>query len=284
MFCGGGYFCTEQSTDRFGPDSCRQRSFPSSPVAPLERPEQSIARGKTDRSPEFLAGPPHPPPLSAHWCGGKSAGRNTPLSGRPEGTVSRIGCTTADTNLSCSSLFHFRSAPRPGPAMIDVDKHLVTDEDGTPVAVQIRYEDWLRLEAYLSAASPPAPHASSSPPDSAHVPQDGSPLDDAGRQPPDYSGAAFRQRLLDEWPGLDDEQKEAQTPADHAPDDRLLGASGQDAPSADAPSADAPSASSANAETSGDFDSALDAARGSWPGEEDAAASRPERAVRSGDG
>ena len=37
--------------------------------------------------------------------------------------------------------------------MFDVSKKIVTDEEGTPVAVQINYADWERIEEKLRTAS-----------------------------------------------------------------------------------------------------------------------------------
>jgi len=39
--------------------------------------------------------------------------------------------------------------------MIDVKKHIVTDENGQPVAVQIDYADWLEIERQLEESSSP---------------------------------------------------------------------------------------------------------------------------------
>jgi len=38
--------------------------------------------------------------------------------------------------------------------MIDVPKKIVRSEDGTPVAVQIAYDDWKRVEEKLRTLSP----------------------------------------------------------------------------------------------------------------------------------
>lgn len=35
--------------------------------------------------------------------------------------------------------------------MSEIKKHIVTDENGHPVAVQISYADWTRLESQLTA-------------------------------------------------------------------------------------------------------------------------------------
>ncbi len=37
--------------------------------------------------------------------------------------------------------------------MLDVEKHIVTDEDGEPVAVQVDYADWLKIERRLADSS-----------------------------------------------------------------------------------------------------------------------------------
>lgn len=37
--------------------------------------------------------------------------------------------------------------------MIDISKKIVTDEEGTPVAVQIDYADWERIEEQLQSSS-----------------------------------------------------------------------------------------------------------------------------------
>jgi hypothetical protein len=151
--------------------------------------------------------------------------------------------------------------------MIDIEKHVITDESGSPVAVQIRYEDWLRLEGYLAAlssesrSSDPAPGAESetnpgaesetkTPPADrpAHGPAD--PTAPEPSAPPTAPSAApsadssakagfdpspsaseedsFQQRLLEEWESLD-------------------------ATSSDDPRPSAP-----------DLEEALESARGSW--------------------
>jgi hypothetical protein len=43
--------------------------------------------------------------------------------------------------------------------MIDVPKKIVRTEDETPVAVQIEYEDWKRIEAKLQALLPDSTEA-----------------------------------------------------------------------------------------------------------------------------
>ena len=41
--------------------------------------------------------------------------------------------------------------------MNEIPKQIVTDENGRPVAVQIAYADWVRLEAWMAEGSiPPA--------------------------------------------------------------------------------------------------------------------------------
>lgn len=37
--------------------------------------------------------------------------------------------------------------------MLDITKKIVTDEEGTPVAVQINYADWERIEEQLRTSS-----------------------------------------------------------------------------------------------------------------------------------
>jgi hypothetical protein len=37
--------------------------------------------------------------------------------------------------------------------MLDVNKRIVTDEDGQPVAVQVDYADWLEIERQLEESS-----------------------------------------------------------------------------------------------------------------------------------
>ncbi len=39
--------------------------------------------------------------------------------------------------------------------MNEIPKHIVTDENGVPIAVQIAYADWVRLEARLSDGAVP---------------------------------------------------------------------------------------------------------------------------------
>jgi hypothetical protein len=143
--------------------------------------------------------------------------------------------------------------------MIDVDKHLLVDDDGTPVAVQISYEDWLRLEGYLAAVAD-APETAEDAAASGAAPSDPAPPPASRPAPsgwPSRTGAEeeedFRKRMLEQWEDLDD----------------------------------ADGAGSAESTDSADpFDQVLDDARGTWS---DASslpdASRPRRAVRSsGDG
>lgn len=44
--------------------------------------------------------------------------------------------------------------------MLDIEKRIVTDEDGQPVAVQVDYTDWLEIERQL--AHPPSEEEASS--------------------------------------------------------------------------------------------------------------------------
>ncbi len=59
-----------------------------------------------------------------------------------ENYVSRVGC----------GLKPLRKTP-----MQIVRKQLVTDEQHRPVAVQINYDDWLRIEQQLKIQAPPVP-------------------------------------------------------------------------------------------------------------------------------
>ena len=148
--------------------------------------------------------------------------------------------------------------------MIDIEKHVITDESGSPVAVQIRYEDWLRLEGYLAAlssesrssdpapgaesetktppadrpahgpADPTAPEPSAPPTAPSAAPSAGSSAKAGFDPPPSVSEEdSFQQRLLEEWESLD-------------------------ATSSDDPRPSAP-----------DLEEALEAARGAWSRPED---------------
>lgn len=141
--------------------------------------------------------------------------------------------------------------------MMDLDPNIVTDENGTPVAVQIPYADWLRLEGYLaavtehtdaspeeagpeeaqsekdesaSARSPSAPSPADSPldPERSSV---GGQLDELLRTRSSKE-QRMQQRLQQEWEHMDDEAPE--------------------------------SPSNAGADIDDAFDQALEEARGTW--------------------
>lgn len=94
--------------------------------------------------------------------------------------------------------------------MVDIQKKIIRDDSGAPVAVQVSYEDWLRLEGYLAAVAdddasgPEAAGAASGTGDStphADLPGFGSATGrDAARQAEELH---FQQRLLEEWAELD---------------------------------------------------------------------------------
>ena len=126
--------------------------------------------------------------------------------------------------------------------MMNLNPKVVTDENGTPTAVQIPYADWLRLEGYLAAVTDEAasektpasetddskgkePTSSASTPPSAHPPADpeldrearSSDSDDRTGVGPQLDellrarsskGEKMRQRLQQEWEHLDDEATE----------------------------------------------------------------------------
>jgi hypothetical protein len=87
--------------------------------------------------------------------------------------------------------------------MMDIQTDVITDESGSPVAVQIPYEDWLRLEGYLAALSsddaPSSGASSSSPPSPPAEPGAGG----ASGEPDELH---FQKRLLEEWAELDAEE------------------------------------------------------------------------------
>jgi hypothetical protein len=84
--------------------------------------------------------------------------------------------------------------------MMDLRTNVITDESGSPVAVQIPYEDWLRLEGYLAAISsddaPPSTPSDSAAPTG----------EKAGRPSGETDELHFQKRLLEEWAELDAEE------------------------------------------------------------------------------
>ena len=83
--------------------------------------------------------------------------------------------------------------------MMDLRTNVITDESGSPVAVQIPYEDWLRLEGYLAAVSSDAPP---SPPSDGATPTG----ENAGRPSGVTDELHFQKRLLEKWAELDAEE------------------------------------------------------------------------------
>jgi len=84
--------------------------------------------------------------------------------------------------------------------MMDLRTNVITDESGSPVAVQIPYEDWLRLEGYLAAVS--SDDAPPSTPSDSETPTG----DNAGSPSGETDELHFQKRLLEEWAELDAEE------------------------------------------------------------------------------
>jgi hypothetical protein len=105
--------------------------------------------------------------------------------------------------------------------MIDVDTTLITDEDGRPVAVQVPYEDWKRVEAQLSS-SDDAHEEDDSPPSHSEEPssQDERSLRELAEAARPYweggDGLEFQRRLRSEWnrPWYPDSAPEKKTTSD----------------------------------------------------------------------
>lgn len=94
--------------------------------------------------------------------------------------------------------------------MMDIRTNVITDESGSPVAVQIPYEDWLRLEGYLAAVSsddaPSSPPSSSSPTSPPTEPG-------TGGAPGEPDELHFQKRLLEEWAELDADEAARRGPS-----------------------------------------------------------------------